>query len=120
LSKHEYSKDFVAFLRSPLTQKIEFEIRITAEPTLIQEYEKLLKQKEIVYRKSPIDVFPPPRSIIIEDSVISDCLGVLLAWYARNKDKNIIVRVVGGAGDITDVNSKHDIEKLIKLNQSKK
>ncbi len=117
--KNQYSSDFVAFLRSPSTKRIEYEVRITSELTLIEELEELLKEKNIVYRKTPIEVFPPPVGIVVGESSIVDCLAVLLTWYARNKDKNVSVNILHGGGDIIQVNTENDIKTLINLTEKK-
>src|SRR5213594_2928744 len=119
MSEYQHQKDFIAFLRSPTTNNIEYENKIKADRKLIDQYENLLKEKKITFRKSPLDIFPPPVGIVIEDTSIEESLKVLLAWYSNNKSRNPEVTIVDGAGEISKIQSESDLNKVLNIHVKK-
>lgn len=116
-SNYNYGKDFVAYLRSPITQEIEYEIKIKADRKVANEYENLLRERKIMFRKTPLDIFPPPVGIVIENPSVADSLAALLIWYSINKSKKVEVTIVDGKGNNYKIQTESDIDKIINLHR---
>lgn len=115
LAGYEYRSDFIAyFLQSPVTKEPEYEIRIKASKESAAEYRNLLKKGNIQYRQIGLEIFPPPIRLLLDYSSLKDALNALVAWYASNKEKEAFkVSILKPTGDLTEVQSEQDIQKII-------
>jgi hypothetical protein len=106
--------DFVSyFLYSPVTKKPEYEIRIRTDMQSIEEYQKMLQQRKIEYRKIGLPVFPPPVFHLVADSSIKEALQALQAWLATHKSKTLDVSILMPDGESNTIENESDVEYLL-------
>jgi len=114
-SNYKTSKDFIAyFLQSQITKEPEFEIRITAKPEAIQEFQRSLKDKGIPFRKIGLDIFPPPSMLLLEYGSIKDALRILHSWYINNKaKKGLSITLVRPDATLEEIKDENQILEII-------
>lgn len=114
MAGYEYRSDFIAyFLQSPVTKEPEYEIRIKASKESAAEYRRLLKEGNIQYRQIGLEIFPPPIRLLLEYSSLKSALAALITWYATNKGKDFKVSILKPTGDLAEMQSEQDIQKIM-------
>jgi hypothetical protein len=112
---YAHGRDFGSFLlQTPVTNEPEYEIRIKASNLALKKYQDLLKEKNVMFRRAGLEIFPPPIFILADRSMIVNALSILHSWYENNRGKeNIEVSILLPDASVQQINGADEIQELI-------